>query len=102
MTVHVKTINGKTISMKCNRKQKSAVISDEVERKSSIPRGVTFLVHQRKVKDAKKTMENNFGAENTIEMSLLLVGGMEKSDIMDRLIGKKKEREKKKKTGRNE
>ena len=38
MTVYVKTINGKTISFKCDKKQKAAMISDEVERKSSIPR----------------------------------------------------------------
>ena len=36
MTVYVKTINGKTISIKCDKKQKAATISDEVERISSI------------------------------------------------------------------
>ena len=37
MTVYVKTINGKTISIKCDRKQKAATVSDEVERRSSFP-----------------------------------------------------------------
>ena len=31
MTVYVKTINGKTSSTKCDKKQKAATISDEVE-----------------------------------------------------------------------
>ena len=32
----------------------------------------------------KKTVEeNNFGTETTIEMSLRLLGGMEKSELMD-------------------
>ena len=34
MTVYVKTINGKTISIKCDQKQKAATILDEVERRS--------------------------------------------------------------------
>ena len=44
MTVYVKTINGKTITIKCD-KQKAATISDEVQRRSSISRGMTYLVH---------------------------------------------------------
>ena len=84
MTVYVKTINGKTISMKCDRKQKAATISDEVERRSSIPRGMTYLVHQGKVMNEKKTKrENNIGAETTIEMSLRLLGGTDESDTKD-------------------
>ena len=68
MTVYVKTINGKTISIKCDKKQKAASTSDEVERRSSIPRGLTYLVHQGKVKT---------------EMSLRLLGGMDESDMKD-------------------
>ena len=33
----------------------AAAFSDEVERKSSIPRGMTYLVHQGKVMNEKKT-----------------------------------------------
>ena len=84
MTVYVKTINGTTISVKCDRKQKAATISDEVERRSSIPRGMTYLLHQGKMMNEKKTIEeNNIGAETTIEMSLRLLGGMDESDKKD-------------------
>ena len=38
MTIYVKTINGKTISMKREGRMTATVISDEVERRSSIPR----------------------------------------------------------------
>ena len=54
MTVYVKTINGQTISIKCDKKQKAATISDEVERRSLIPRGMTYLVHHGRVTNEKK------------------------------------------------
>ena len=82
MTVYVKTINGKTISIKCDKKQKAATISDDVERRSLIPRGMTYFVHHGKVMNEEKTIkENNIGTETTIEMSLRLLGGMEKSEL---------------------
>ena len=56
MTVYVKTINGKTISIKCDKKQKAATISEKVERRPSIPRGMTYLVHRGKVMNEKKTI----------------------------------------------
>ena len=59
MTIYVRTSSGKTISMKCTRKQKVATISDEVERRSSIPRGMMHLVHHGKVLNEKKTIEEN-------------------------------------------
>ena len=97
ITVYVKTINGKTISIKCDEKQKSATISDEVERRSAIPRGVTY-----KVMNEKKTIEkNNIGAETTIEMSLRLLGGMDESDMKE-TSETEEERRKTEKTGRNE
>ena len=96
MTVYVKTINGKTISIKCDKKQKAATFSDEVERRSSIPRGMTYLVHQGKVMNEKKE-ENNIGAETTIEMSLRLLGGMDESDMKD--TSETEEEREKKKTG---
>ena len=69
---------------KTRQKQNSATVSDEVERRSSIPRGMTYLVHQGKVMNEKKTIEeNNIGAETRIEMSLRLLGGMDASDMKD-------------------
>ena len=51
----------------------------KIEMKTSIPRGLTIFTHQGKVLNDKKTREeNNIGAEATIEMSLRLLGGMEK------------------------
>ena len=59
MMIYVKMINGKTISIKCEGKQTAAIISDEVERRSLIPRDMTYLVH-RKSDDWK---ENNRGKQ---------------------------------------
>ena len=84
MTVYVKMIYEKTISIKCDRNMTAAVISDEVERRSSIPRDMMRLVHTGKMLSEKKTMkENNVEAEATIEMSLRLLGGMEMNEQMD-------------------
>ena len=83
MTIYVKTINGKTISIKCEGKMTAAVISDEVEGRSSIPRDMTYLVHKGKMSEKKTIKENNIEAEATIEMSLRLLGGMEKNEQMD-------------------
>ena len=97
MTVYVKTINGKTISIKCDEKQKAATKSDEVERRSLIPRGMTYLVHHVKVMNEKKTIEeNNIGTETTIGMSLRLLGGMEKSELMDTLESEEDRKKKRK------
>ena len=84
MTVYVKMIYEKTISIKCDRNMTAAVISDEVEGRSSIPRDMIYLVHKRKKMSEKKTIkESNIEAEATIEMSLRLLGGMEKNEQMD-------------------
>ena len=84
MMIYVKMTNGKTISMKCEGKQTAATISDEVERRSMIPRDTTYLVHKGKVMIEKKTIEeNNIEAEATLEMSLRLLGGTEQSESMD-------------------
>ena len=73
-TVYVKMINGKTISIRYLRNMTAAVISDEVERRSLIPRDMIRLVHKGKMLNEKKTMkENNFEAKATIEMSLRLL-----------------------------
>ena len=45
---------------------------------------MTYLVHKGKVMSEKKTIkENNIEAEATLEMSLRLLGGMEKNEQMD-------------------
>ena len=78
MTVYVKTINGKTIRFKCVKKQKADTVSEKIEMRTAIPRGATYLTHQGKVlNDKKTTEESNIEAETTIEMSLRLQGGME-------------------------
>ena len=51
---------------------------------TAIPRGITYLTHQGKVLNDKKTIEeSDIEAETTIEMSLRLLGGMEKSEMID-------------------
>ena len=68
----------RTISM--NAKENRQQLSDEVERRSLIPRDMTHLVHKGKVMIEKKTTkENNIEAEVKLEMSLRL-GGMEMNE----------------------
>ena len=82
--IYVKTINGKTISTRHHKNMTAAVISDEVERRSLIPRDMIRLVHKGKMISEKKTMKaNNIEAKATIEMSLRLLGGMEVNEQMD-------------------
>ena len=81
VTTYVKTSSGKTISIKCdeNRKQRQYWMKS-IEDLSAIPRVMTYLVHRGKVLNEKKTTEeNNIGTETTIEMSLRLLGGTDKS-----------------------
>ena len=47
-TVYVKTINRKTISITCHRNITAAVMLEEVERRTMIPRDMTRLVHKGK------------------------------------------------------
>ena len=95
MTKNVKMINGKTICIKCEGKQTAAIISDELERRSSIPRDMTYFVHQGKVMNEKKTIEeNNIGTEATLEMSLRLLGRMERMNKWTHKKQKKTERKK--------
>ena len=62
----------------------AAVISDEVERRSLIPRDMIRLVHKGNMISEKKTMrENNIEAKAPIEMSSRLLGGMEVNEQMD-------------------
>ena len=56
---------------------------------------MTYLVDHGKVMNEKETTEeNNIGTETTIEMSLRVLEGMEKSELMDTLESEE-DREKK-------
>ena len=82
--IYVKTINGKTISTKYYRNMAAAVILQEVERRTLVPRDMIRLVHKGKMISGEKSMkENNIEAKETIEMSLRLLGGMDVSEQMD-------------------
>ena len=84
MTVYVKTINRKTISIRYYENMTAAVILEEVERRTMIPRDMIRLIHKGKAINGKKSMkENNIKAKETIEMSLRLLGGMEANEQMD-------------------
>ena len=84
MTVYVKTINGKTISIRYYKNMTAAVILEEFERRTLVPRDMIRLVHKGKAINEKKSMkENNIKAKETIEMSLRLLGGMEANEQMD-------------------
>ena len=82
--IYVKTINGKTISTRHHKNMTAAVILEEVERRTLVPRNMIRLVHKGKMISGKKSMkENNIEAKETIEMSLRLLGGMEVNEQMD-------------------
>ena len=62
--IYVKTINGKTISARHHKNMTAAVILDEVERISLIPRDMIRLAHKGKMTSEKKSMkENNIEAK---------------------------------------
>ena len=95
--IYVKTINGKTISTRQHRNMTAAVILEEVERRTLVPRDMIRLVHKGKMISEKKSMkENNIEAKETIEMTLRLLGGMEVNEQMD-TVETEEEREKKRK-----
>ena len=82
--IYVKTINGKTISTRHHKNMTAAVILEEVERRTLVPRDMIRLVHKGKMISEKKSMKaNNIEAKETIEMSLRLLGGMEVNEQMD-------------------
>ena len=101
MMIYVKMINGKTISIKCEGKQIAATILEKVERKSSILRGMTYLVHQGKVMKEKKTIEeNNIGTATTIENVSETVGRNGKMNKWTYMKQKKTERKRKLEEGK--
>ena len=90
MTVYVKTINGKTISINCHKNRKQLLYRMKLREDHRSPRGMTYLVHHGKVMNEKKTIE-----ENNMEQKLRLkCRGMEKSELMDTLESEE-DREKK-------
>ena len=105
----MKTINGKTISTRHHRNMTAAVILEEVERRTLVPRDMIRLVHKGKMISEKKSMkEDNIEAKETVEMSFRLLGGMEKNEQMDthgrRKTGREREswRNEKKEKRRNQ
>ena len=54
ITIYVTTISGKTICIKRDEKRKAMSILDEVERRSAIPRSMTYLVHHGKLLNERK------------------------------------------------
>ena len=55
--IYVKTINGKTISTRHHRNMTAAVILEEVERRTLVPRDMIRLVHKGKMISEKKIDE---------------------------------------------
>ena len=83
MMVYVETTNGKTIGIKCDRRQSIVRIMDDVARKTRIPKDLQYLVNQGKAMNEKKTFEeSNIEAETTIEMTLRPQGGMKNHEPM--------------------
>ena len=94
MTVCVKTISGKTIRIKDDKKQREDTISEKIEIRTAIPRGVTYLIHQGQMLNDNKTIEeSNIEAETTIEMCVRLLEGME-NDMIDGLIRTRRRKKK--------
>ena len=74
MTVNVRMISGTTIRIKCDKKQEADTVSKKENRmRTAIRRRTTYLTHQGKKLNDKKTVEA------TIEMSRSLQGGIEKT-----------------------
>ena len=83
ITVHVRTISGKTISIRCDRRQSMTRIKDEIERKTKIPKASQHLSNQGKTLSERKTIqENNKMNEATLEMTLGLQRGMKEDEMM--------------------
>ena len=83
MTVYVRTISGKTISIKCDKRQGITRIKDEIERRTKIPKALQHLVNQGTTVSERKTIEgSNIKNETTLEMTLRLQSGMKEDEMM--------------------
>ena len=75
LTVYVKTINKKTISICYYDSMKAAVMLEEVERRTTIPRDMTRLTHKGKAINGKKSMkDNNIKAKRNDRNVIEIVG----------------------------
>ena len=82
MTVYVRTINGKTTSIRCNRSQNITRIKDEVDRNTKMPKALQHLSNQGKALSERKNIQEN----NIInEMTLGLQGGMKEDEMREEL-----------------
>ena len=54
VTVYVRTISGKTISIKCDRRRSITRIKDEIERRTKIPKALQHLVNRGKTLNRKE------------------------------------------------
>ena len=75
-------------------------LKDDVQKKNevrtAILRGLTYLIHQGKMLNNKKTVEeNNIEAESTIDMSLRLFGGMDQDEMKDSFETERKRKKRK-------
>ena len=83
MTVYVRRISGKTISIRCNWRQIINRIKYEIERKTKIPKAFQHLSNQGKTLSERKTIQENYIMnEATLEMTLGLQGGMKEDEMM--------------------
>ena len=83
MTVYVRTISGKTISIRCDKRQSITRSRDEIERKTKIPKALQHFSKQGKTPTERKTIqEHNIMNETTLEMTLGLQGGMKEDEMM--------------------
>ena len=77
------TISGKTTSIRCDRRQSTTRIKDELERKTKVPKALQHLSNQGKTLSERKTIqESNILNEATLEMTLGLQGGMKEDEMM--------------------
>ena len=70
-TVYVRMKSGKTISIKCDKRQFVTRVKDEIERKTKIPAALQHFSNQGKKLSEKKTIqENNIMNEANLEMTV--------------------------------
>ena len=83
MTVHVKTIKGKTISVKCTAGSMAVHMMQQIDKKTETPKEQQHLVGRGRVlKDERKLKEYDIKDGETIELTMLLVGGTKRDETM--------------------
>ena len=81
MTAYVRTINGKTISMKCNRPKKQQRYWRQLKERLRSHEGWCISWPKKKAIWQEK-VENNIKARTTIEMPFRMISGLEKEELM--------------------